>query len=37
MGDEEEDSLDIGVYAGEREDAGQRSGLGKSVFPNGDG
>ncbi|EAY05107.1 meichroacidin, putative [Trichomonas vaginalis G3] len=36
MGDEEEDQLDIGVYEGERDEAGQRSGYGKMIFSNGD-
>lgn len=33
---EEEDALDIGTYEGERDEAGQRSGLGKMIFKNGD-
>ena len=33
---DEEEELDIGEYTGERDDSGQRSGLGKMVFPNGD-
>jgi hypothetical protein len=34
--DEEEDPLHIGTYEGERDDSGQRSGLGHVEFKNGD-